>query len=163
MKKPTREEIEARLGDLGVEFDSVAFAASIELKPGSVVAIGGSPVEIAEVTAGRISGRVISAESWARAHVVMKTTGDPSAAREVLDFGTHNPRKGRCQLIVNGPVWRYRFTKDSVMLTSPKPSRKGYPIVRIDFMLPIDWVVAVEHGGDVKTILWSNLLAGVVP
>ncbi len=53
--------------------------------------------------------------------------------------------------------------RDSVMLTSPKPSRKGYPIVRIDFMLPIDWVVAVEHGGDVKTILWSNLLAGVVP
>ena len=104
MKKPTREEIEARLGDLGVEFDSVAFAASIELKPGSVVAIGGSPVEIAEVTAGRISGRVISAESWARAHVVMEATGNPSAAREVLDFGKIRPRSGRCRLVVNGPV-----------------------------------------------------------
>lgn len=159
MIKPTTEVVKQKLRARGIEFDSVAFAPSIEFTVGSVAVLDGKPIELSEVTDHRITGRVISLSSWAEAHAVMMLTGDTEKARDVLDFGSTRPRKGKCRIVQNGPVWKYRFTNESVMLTKDRSSKKDNAMMICDNKLPVDWIVAFEKSGDVKTIRWSELSA----
>lgn len=157
MKKPTIKDVEDKLRAAGVDFDSTAFAPSIHVEAGSIAVLDGKPIELREVTCSRMSGRVISMASWAEAHAVMELTGDAAAAHHVLDFGHTRPRKGKCRIVQNGPVWRYRFTEDGVTLILDKRCKKDHAMLIVDFKLPVDWIVAVEKAGDVKTMKWSEI------
>lgn len=159
--RPSIDEVKAALDRRSIRHDSVAVAPA-SIYAGAVVVLAGVPLQVTEYALdARISGRVISVESWrAAGRLVHVEKTPPAEAVAVLDFGVAARQTGA--LIFNGKSWRYRISGSDFVLTPSKRSLPATASLHPDHMLVDEtrcsWIVVVEMpDGESKRYDWSAL------